>query len=440
VNLEELVGLSIHIVRPAALLVILWLSAGCHSVRQLIVKTANPEAFKPQGDPTEMKASYDGPDEKRARVLISLLPVARGFNQPVDVQFVPGSDTLAVVLGKLGQAQWVSLETHRQGNLFFVDVLKDSEQGLLGLAFHPKFLENGKFYTNSTVRSKDKDVSRVQEWQVDHTPTELSHARPGRIIIEVRQPYASHNGGQLFFGADGFLYMGLGDGGWDGDPDNNAQNTLTLLGSMLRLDVDHPSNGKEYGIPSDNPFVNDKRFLPEIWAWGFRNPWRSSPTPDGKIILGDVGQNTWEEISLVEKGKNYGWDKREGRHCFEPAKDCPTDGLVDPIFEYKHGDDGRCVIGGYVYTGNRVPALHGKYIFGDFVTGRIWAIDLPPTVVNGAPLAKASALGKWPILPSAFGRNHSGDVFVVDFASGTVFAIAPGPLVSSNPAPVAQVH
>ena len=425
-----------NLMRPCAFagtLLVLSLVSGCHSVRQMIIKSSDPAAFEPQGDPSEMKPTYDALDEKRQRVSISLVPVARGFEMPVDVQFVPQSDTLFVVLEKMGQAQWGSFTTHKQGPLLKVEVLKDSEQGLLGLAFHPGFLQNGKFYIKYSVRSHGKDVNRIEEWQADRTPTELSNARPLRVIIEVVQPYATHNGGQLFFGTDGFLYAGWGDGGWDGDPDNNGQNTLTLLGSMIRLDVDHPANGKGYGIPADNPFVGNPKFLPEIWAWGFRNPWRAAQMPDGRIVVGDVGQNKYEEVSVVEKGKNYGWSVREGRHCYKPAQDCPTEGLVEPVYEYPQGEDGRCITGGYVYTGNRVPALHGKYIFGDFITGRIWAIDLTASVVPNAPLAVPISLGKWPILIPTFGRNHSGDVFLTDFSSGTIFAIAP-----SRPVALAQ--
>lgn len=388
---------------------------------------STPEAFSPQGDPAKLAAAYDGSDAARQRIGVTLRRVAGGYDMPTDLQFVPGHDELLVVLEKDGTAKWVNLLTRRSGQLLAVDATKDSEQGLLGLAFHPKFGDNGLLVVSYTTRAHGRDVSRIELWQSRLADGRLAKAERRRTVLEVDQPYANHNGGQIRFDGAGYLLIAFGDGGWRGDPHGNGQNLNTLLAKILRIDVDHPAGGKAYGIPADNPFAKGGG-APEVYAYGLRNPWRFSIDGRGRLIVGDVGQELWEEVSVVERGGNYGWGNLEGRHCLAldgPPKKCTAEGTVLPIYEYPHGEDGRSVTGGYVYEASRLPALKGKYVFGDFISGRLWALDLPDKVTSDTRVTTVYTLGRWPILPATFGRNGGGDVFVADFSSGDVFIIAP---------------
>ncbi|MFN3199404.1 MAG: PQQ-dependent sugar dehydrogenase [Bradymonadia bacterium] len=362
-------------------------------------------------------AAFDGADRQRQRLAVDLTPVGQ-FELPTDIQFAPNG--LMIVLQKQGGARWHDLETGEQGTWFDTKVLTRSEQGLLGLAFHPDYSANGKIYLNMVVSKRGKPFTRIQVWQMpqgasikDTAPT------PGPVLMDVLQPYANHNAGQVAFGPDGFLYVGLGDGGHANDPHDHGQNTRSFLGSMLRLDVDHPALGKPYGIPKDNPFVGQDTHKPEMWAVGLRNPWRYSFTPDGRLVTGDVGQNKWEEITFVPKGGNLGWRLREAAHCFKPARDCVVDGLTDPVYTYSHAE-GRSVTGGFVATGDQVPALKGMYVFGDFVSGRLWAMKLP---ADDAQVKDVTTLGRWPISPSSFGRDAQGQLYVADFRGGQVYRL-----------------
>lgn len=371
------------------------------------------------------KPAFDEKDRARTKVAVTLAPVAKGFEQPTDIQFPPGNGSVFVVLEKEGTAKWVSTADGASGTLLAVKVLTDVEEGLLGLAFHPRFAENGRFFLNYVASVDGRDTTVIDEWRVP-AGSDLRKAKPTRTgaLLQVRQPYPNHNAGQLAFGPDGYLYVGLGDGGAAGDPHDNGQNMQAMLGKMLRIDVDRRDEGKGYAVPKDNPFVGRAGVLPEIWASGLRNPWRYSFDSKGRLIAADVGQNTWEEIDLLERGGNYGWRLREARHCFRPEKGCPTEGLIDPLYEYHH-EEGISITGGYVYEGKRIPALAGKYVFGDYARGKLWAIDLPEKAAPGAPLAKAYALGRWDIAISTFGRDPAGELYVADFASGTIYRLQP---------------
>lgn len=367
--------------------------------------------------PIACGANPSTPAAPNAGPRITIAKVASGFTQPTDVQFPPGRSDLAIVLGKKGTAWWVRPADGSTGRWFTVDVSTASEQGLLGLAFHPKFAENGLFYLNYTLPRSG--TTRIAEWSVASgadptaaTPTEK------RVLLEVPQPYANHNAGQLQFGPDGFLYIGLGDGGSGGDPHGHGQNPNTLLGSMLRIDVDRAGEGTPYAIPPDNPFVGNAAARQEVWAYGLRNPWRYAFAPDGRLVVADVGQNAWEEVDIVEKGGNYGWNVREGRHCYEPARNCATDGLIEPIFEYGR-DLGASITGGYVYDG-AIAELKGRYLFGDFATGRVWALELP----DGVRPVEAVELGKFPIALVTFGRDAAGEVYLADFGEGVLYRFA----------------
>ncbi len=275
------------------------------------------------------------------------------------------------------------------------------EMGLLGMALHPDFHENGKYYVSYTDR---RNYSVVEEYIINRKDY-------SRKLIEVKQPYSNHNGGHIAFGKDGYLYIALGDGGSAGDPLNHAQNTNTLLGSILRIDVD----GQPYSIPKDNPFV-DGGGRPEIYAYGLRNPWRFSF--DGNTLwVGDVGQDRIEEIDTIVKGGNYGWRCYEGSKPYN-LKGCKgKENYIFPIYEYTH-EGGNCsVIGGYVYRGKHLKELYGAYIFGDFCSGRIWALYRKNRSVE-VKLVKDTD-----ILISSFALDGSGEIYVLGYRSGRIYKL-----------------
>ena len=362
-------------------------------------------------------------------------PVATGFAGPVDLQFIPGTARDAIVLEKGGRARLVTLPelptaagtggaTAGLGapaepgpDVFTVDVETESELGLLGLAFHPRYAENGLFYTNTNPKGgKLRTTISEWSWRADTAGKQL--ATPKRVLLEIDQPYKNHDGGQVEFGPDGYLYIGMGDGGSREDPQGNGQNLDSLLGKMLRIDV-NAADG--YAIPKDNPFVGRPGVRPEIWAYGVRNPWRFTFDPRGRLIAADVGQDTWEEVDIIPVGANMGWNAREGAHCFKPKDGCATSGMIEPIFEYGR-QAGQSITGGQVYLGQRLPWLHGRYVVGDFVSGRVWSIELPEH--PGDP-AKAEELGVFPHAFSAFARTPSGELLALDFARGLILQLVP---------------
>ncbi|MDA1280663.1 MAG: PQQ-dependent sugar dehydrogenase, partial [Chloroflexi bacterium] len=251
-----------------------------------------------------------------------------------------------------------------------------NEEGLLGLAFHPAYASNGYFFVYYSAANPRRSV--LSRFTVSANP-EIADPVSETIILEVPQPFSNHNGGSLVFGPDGYLYLGLGDGGSGGDPQGHGQNPTTLLGSIIRIDVDTTSNTKKYGIPAGNPFAtspdgpNDPR--PEIWAYGLRNPWRFSfDRTSGDLWVGDVGQNAWEEVNVVESGGNYGWNILEGKHCFEPSSNCNPTGTILPITEYSHSGGNCSVTGGHVSRSSAIPELTGVYLYADYCSGRIWGL------------------------------------------------------------------
>jgi len=282
------------------------------------------------------------------------------------------------------------------------------ERGLLGLAFHPRYSSNGRFFVNYT-RTED-GATVIAEYRVSSDRNKADSQETIRLVIP--QPYRNHNGGMIAFGPDAFLYIGTGDGGSGGDPENRAQNREELLGKFLRIDVDGP---EPYGIPPDNPFVG-QHGKPEIFALGFRNPWRFSfDRSSGDLWAGDVGQHLWEEIDVIAKGKNFGWRMLEGKHCFNPENECHlVPNLVGPLTEYRH-EQGRCsVTGGYVYRGSRLSALQGTYLFGDYCTGEIWGYR------NG----QTSLLLDTDLQISSFGEDREGELYVIGH-QGSIMKIIP---------------
>ncbi len=293
-----------------------------------------------------------------------------------------------------------------------------NEEGLLGFAFHPKYKENGQFFLYYTSSEADH-LSKISRFTVSRDDPNKADAASEEVLMRIPQPYWNHNGGTIEFGPDGFLYIGLGDGGNFNDPHGNGQNLSTLLGSILRIDVDHKANGKNYAIPKDNPFVGKSvpagprgAMVPaqeEIYAYGVRNIWRMSfDRKTGTLWAADVGQNLWEEINIIKSGGNYGWNVREGKHWFRPdGADQKRTDLIDPIFEYHH-DIGKSITGGTVYRGTRVPDLVGKYIYADYVTGLIWALEYDEAA--GKVVANYSITGdKLPVM--SFGTDEPGDIY-----------------------------
>ncbi len=262
------------------------------------------------------------------------------------------------------------------------------------------------YYSASTPRR-----SVVARFSVDPANPDAANDESELVIMTISQPYSNHNGGQLVFGPDGYLYIALGDGGDAGDPDENGQDRTTLLGSILRIDVDQASAAEPYRIPSDNPFVgNVNGYREEIFAYGLRNPWRMSVDPEtGWIWTGDVGQGSREEINVIENGKNYGWDIKEGTRDFEPDSSVPADSLVDPVWEYGR-ELGSSVSGGHVYRGSRNPDLVGRYIFADYVSRRIWALDY-----NGEEPATVEPLLQASFNIPGFGVDDDGELYILGF-------------------------
>ena len=248
-----------------------------------------------------------------------------------------------------------------------------TEEGLLGLAFHPNYSENGYFYVNYSRYGPRRNV--IARYEVSDTNPNEADYGSSYIIMEVNQPYYNHNGGQLGFGSDGYLYISFGDGGGAGDPDQNGQDLNTLLGTIIRIDINNTDPGLNYSIPEDNPFV-DVFGRSEIYAYGLRNTWRFSWDPVTDMLWGaDVGQYSYEEINIIDPGLNYGWNTMEGNQCYSPPNNCDTEGLELPVFEYELYVDGVCsVTGGFVYRGNELWTLRGQYIYGDWCTGDVWAL------------------------------------------------------------------
>lgn len=284
----------------------------------------------------------------------------------------------------------------------------ENEEGLLGFAFHPQYKKNGELFVYYTSKKTAPHTSVISRFKVSPDNPQVALPASEEVLLEIPQPFWNHNGGTLAFGPDGYLYIGLGDGGAGNDPLENAQNMNTLLGSILRIDVDHHDAGKKYAIPKDNPFVGKANAQPEIYAYGLRNIWRMSfDRKTGTLWCADVGQNLWEEINLITKGGNYGWNLREGMHPFGLKASGPRADLVEPIWEYDH-QVGASITGGVVYRGKKLPELVGKYIYADYVTGKVWALkydEAARKVISN----EAIPTDKLPII--SFGEDEEGEVY-----------------------------
>ena len=350
---------------------------------------------------------------------IAVSPFVSGFSNPVDFQTPDDGSGRIFIVQQTGTIRIVS-----GGALLptpFLDIsarvnFDSAEQGLLGLAFHPSYSQNRRFYLNYDRLSGSQMQTVIAEYQLTADPN-VADIASERILLTVDQPFANHKGGQMAFGSDGFLYIAFGDGGNGGDPLGNGQNRQTLLGKIARIDVDLTSTGLQYAIPADNPFVGTSD-RGEIWAYGFRNPWRFSfETATGRLFVADVGQDKYEEVDLVQKGLNYGWNIMEGLHCFNPATNCNMTGLTLPIAEYDHSE-GVTVIGGYVYHGTAIQGLSGAYVFGDFSNGKIWELtESSGTWTRTLLLSSGHNM-------SAFGQDAAGELYVVDYGGSVLKIVA----------------
>jgi glucose/arabinose dehydrogenase len=341
------------------------------------------------------------------------------FNQPVGIYNAGDGTNRLFVVEQSGIIYVFDNSQNVTSAIVFLDIrdrVNDEgyEEGLLGLAFHPNYKNNGYLYVDYTTANPKRTV--IARYQIEANNPDRANKNSEYVILEVEQPFSNHNGGQISFGPDGNLYIALGDGGAGGDPQGNGQNLQTLLGSILRIDVDNPSNGKNYGIPNDNPFVGNPNALDEIYAYGLRNPWRFSFDPETDWLwTGDVGQNKWEEIDIIERGKNYGWNVMEGKHCFEPSTGCSTSDLELPIWEYGR-DEGHSVTGGFVYRGTMIPQLIGSYIYGDFEFGSIWSLQYDGT---GNPVNTLLFETDYEI--SSFGVDENNELYICDWRNGRIY-------------------
>jgi glucose/arabinose dehydrogenase len=356
-----------------------------------------------------------------AAVTLRLEPVFRGLAVPVALAPAGDGSGRLYVAEKGGTVRLLRDGSGAQTPFLDLRSLvraSGSEQGLLGLAFHPRYRENGHLYVNFTATNGDTVVARYTA-RPDRNGADPQSAL---IILRLPDPAANHNGGHLLFGPDGYLYVGLGDGGGAGDTYRNAQNPQTLLGKMLRLDLDRTEGGQPYAIPPDNPFRGGGPFRPEVWAAGLRNPWRYSfDRATGDFYIADVGQNAYEEVNVVPGGTpgglNFGWPRMEGGHCYPSGSACERGGLTMPVTEY--GRSAGCSItGGVVYRGARQPRLSGAYLFGDYCSGRIWSLHR-----DGTGTWVQTELLDSDLTVSTFGEDEAGEVYVAGMGDGTVYRV-----------------
>ena len=357
------------------------------------------------------------------------------FTAPVLMLQAPGDDSRWFAVEKSGVIRSFENDPAAVDAEIFLDIDDRvesgfDESGLLGMAFHPGFPTSPYVYLNYTTTGAGGGsplTSRISRFATADAGLSLNPFSE-EILLTARQEAANHNGGHLLFGPDGFLYASFGDGGGAGDPGENAQDPSNVLGSILRIDVD---GGSPYTSPPGNPFAGNLQCptgasltgsgCPEIFAWGLRNPWRFSfDRSTGTLWAGDVGQDTWEEVDIIEAGGNYGWDEREGAHCFEPPSGCSTSS-IDPVAEYDH-TIGRSITGGHVYRGSALPGLQGYYLFADFSTGILFTIP-----ADGQPPLEPEIMLDTDMRFATFAEDLAGELYVVDFNDGTLHRIVAAP-------------
>lgn len=334
------------------------------------------------------------------------------FERPVDLLSPPDDSNRLFVVSQTGKIiVFDNKKSISTFNVFFDisdQVLSSGEMGLLGLTFHPNFENNQRFYIYyNEINSGNSKIVQYQTEVNDNNKANLSSAL---LILEQPQPYGNHNGGQIRFGPDNYLYISLGDGGSSGDPHGNGQNRSTLLGSILRINVTESSIESPYTIPEDNSFVNNSvGYREEIFAYGLRNVWRYSfDSLTGNLWGGDVGQNAIEEIDIIVKGENYGWNTKEGFNCYNPSSGCDSTDLIDPIYQYDRAE-GFSITGGYVYRGTDILSLNGSYIYGDYISGKIWSLKL-----DDQGNVENKLLFETNINITAFGIDKFNELYILD--------------------------
>ena len=390
--------------------------------------TTSPAQTRSGGSPPAASASSASPTTSVApsqpfdpnAVSIELEVVAAGLDSPLAVTHAgDGSGRLFVA------EQGGAIRIVRDGMLTnrpFLDITgrirSGGERGLLGLVFHPEYPDDPRFFVNYTDKEGDTQIAAYR-----HDPADPDRAIAEETrLLSIGQPYANHNGGALAFGPDGYLYIATGDGGSGGDPHGFGQALDAVLGKILRIDVDAPTGSRQYSVPDDNPFVATPGARPEIWHYGLRNPWRISfDRANGDLWIGDVGQNAWEEVDVARGGTgglNFGWNRMEGAHCFRPESGCEDPALTLPVTEYAHDEGGCTILGGNVYRGAAQSALAGGYLFADYCSGLMWAInagtDGPVAPVLVAETGRS---------PSAFGEDEAGEIYVTDISAGELLRV-----------------
>jgi glucose/arabinose dehydrogenase len=345
------------------------------------------------------------------------------FDAPVELTGAGDNSKRIFVVEQQGKIRVFQNSPKVKGSTVFLDienkVASGGEMGLLGLAFHPNFKTNGYFFVNYTRRGPLETV--IARFKVSASNPNVADPGSEKILLTFEQPYSNHNGGKVAFGNDGFLYIATGDGGSGGDPKNMGQNRKELLGKILRIDVDSQSPGRNYGIPADNPYASTSSgYRQEIYAYGMRNPWRMNfDRQTGWLWAGDVGQNKYEEIDIIEKGGNYGWRILEANDCYQ-GSGCSRSGLIPPIWAYLQGSDtGASVTGGYVCRDKTLPDLNGKYIYGDFVTGNIWALTF-----SGKKAEKNERIARISGGLPSFGEDDDANLYVLNYNPGNVYRIS----------------
>ncbi len=376
---------------------------------------------QPTATPTITPTPTNTPIPEAPVTSINLVPVANGFVKPVYLTHA-GDDRLFLVEqdGTIRIIQDGAILPQPFLNIDSLVGSTESEQGLLSMAFHPEYGENGRFFIYYTDNNGGTVVARYQVSTDDPNQADPNSAL---VLLTLPQPYGNHNGGQLKFGPDGYLYVGLGDGGSANDPLLAGQDKSVLLGKLLRLDVDFNESG--YAVPAANPFVNDEGARNEIWAYGLRNPWRFSfDRLTGDLYIADVGQNIWEEIDFQPAGstggENYGWNIMEGTHCFQ-TETCDQTGLIPPVIDYQHGDGSCSVTGGYVYRGQQYLSLYGNYFYGDYCSGKVWSLLRQP---DGA-WVNNQVFRLQGLFISSFGEDVNGELYLLSYGDGVVYQIQP---------------
>src|SRR5690554_4203432 len=371
--------------------------------------------------------------------LTDAFPGLPGFANPVDFQNAGDCSNRVFVVEQAGRIKVFENRPDVSVTKTFLDITDSvssgGEMGLLGLAFHPDYEINGYFYVYYTSSINGPRRSKVSRFKVSDENPDSADRSSELILLTQTQPFSNHNGGQISFGPDGYLYIALGDGGSGGDPNNNGQSITTLLGKILRIDVDNPSGGLNYSIPPDNPFVDSTgNVRKEIYAWGLRNPWRFSFDPvTGWLWCADVGQGQWEEIDIIENGKNYGWRCYEGKHAYNTSGCGPMSNYEFPIWEYSHSL-GNSITGGFVYRGPNQPGLYGKYIYADYGSDDMWALEY-----DGVNPPVNTLIGSLSGSPTSFGVDEMNELYICTFGGGRIYKFVSTAAVTAPSALTSEV-